>query len=266
MGEGWVSAPMKYSSFGKIRHLEGFLFGTSVFGLVLLIFAIVTDSQIRNTVIQHLPEMITALGSLIAAYLAVKGISHQVQSKIEIETSRRKSQLEAAKASLPLALSELHDACRSAIRFTYQTDRHADGVVEGSKAFAMSESALAILKECISYSDAKSAVRLANVIRHYQVSYSRTVSSYEEPTVIQAQFTNTFDWAVVLLLVEDCYEFARGISETIPAKITKGSLSSVFWFFNGIEFSANQRFMNDLTWRTDRGDLEFLWESTRPAE
>ena len=258
LGEG----TMKYLSFAKSKYLEGFLFGTSVSGLLLLIFIILTDAHVRNSVIQHFPEMITTLGSLIAAYIAIKGVSHQIQANIEIENSRRQSQFVASRASLPLALSQLHDACRGAIAFTYKMDRSTERAAEDATAFIMPEAALLILKECISYSDVQSASRLANVIRHYQVVYSRTITSYEESKVSQSPFTNTLDWGVVVLLIEDCDGFARGNSSNIPIKIDDASLHSVFSrFLHDIDFWNDQGFMDALKRRISEGELEFFIEA-----
>lgn len=247
-------------SLARSRYLEGILLGICASCFALFLIFLLVDTQIRGPLRGHLSILVTAIVTLLAAYLALRGISAQIQSNVEIEISRQQSQLEAARASLPLALSEINDVCRRAIIFTYRTDRHAEGAANASKLFVMPENALTVLKECITYSDISVACRLANVIRHYQVAYSRTVSSYEEPSVIKYQFTNTFDWAVVLLLLEDCYPFSRGSSDIIPAKITSRSLSSIFMFFNDPNLLSEAKFMDEVNRRDKLTSLEVDWD------
>ena len=219
-----------------------------------------TDGQISNSAIQHIPELLTALASILVAYLAIRGISHQVQSNLEIETFRRQSQLEAARASLPLALSQLSDICRRAIYFTYQTDRQADGAVKTTKEFALPETVLTSLKECISFADPKVASRLANLIRHFQVARSRTISSFEQPKVLKSDYTDMLDWATVQLLIDDCFDFARGISDEIPKAITKGSFPSVLMNIDLNDYYTNSKLQEAVKRRSKRNNIEFEWK------
>ena len=243
-----------------LRYTEGFLLGTSISGLIFLISVILLDNRFSIFFYSQLGTILPVLAAIYAAYLALQGTNKQIQSNLEIEVFRRESQLEAARASLPLALSQLSDVCRRAIIFTYETNRHAADAVETAKGFTMPEGALSILKECISYSEINVASRLANLIRHYQVAYSRTVSSYEQPEEGSGPFRDTFDWAVVSLLIENCFNFSRGSSNTIPAKITEGSFASVFCFSLKPNFWADANFMDEVKRRDMLDNLEFKWD------
>lgn len=248
------------SSLARSRYLEGLLLGICLSCFLLLLIFVTVQTEIKDPLRGHLPELLAGLGTVFAAYLALKGISAQIQSNLEIETIRRQSQLEAARASLPLALSELIGVCRKAMMFTYYTDRNAVGAIEAAKEFTMPDHALGILKECICYSDVAASSRLANIIRHYQVVFSRTLSSFENPGVGQMRYTHVFDWALVQLLLEDCFEFARSSSDTIPVKISERSFYSTFFRMDGSDFFANPSFMEEVNRRDQLGDFEISWD------
>ena len=260
MGAGGVKTMLTTSSLARSRYLEGILLGICLSCFLLLLTFVTVQTQIKGPLQGHLPELLAGLGTVFAAYLALKGISAQIQSNLEIETIRRQSQLEAARASLPLALSQLTSVCRKAIMFTYNTERNAVGAIEAAKEFTMLEHALGILKECICYSDVAVAIRLANIIRHYQVVFSRTISSFENPNTGKMHYTHVFDWALVQLLLEDCYDFARSNSDTIPVKISEGSFYSIFFSMDGSDFLANPDFMEEVNRRDQLGDFEISWD------
>lgn len=234
--------------------------GLAIASLIALIALVFCKSETWSDVPKQFFDFAAIPSAIWIAYIGWRAISKQIANDRELEFQRNRSLLEAARASLPLALTQLVDVCRRAILFTYQTDRHQSGAVEIAKGFAMPSEALSILKECISYSETNVAKRLANVIRHYQVAYSRTISSYEEPDVGKSPFTDTFDWAVVRLLLNDCFRFARGSSDTIPSEITEGSLYSVFLSFNDVNFLNDHDFTEEMKLRAKHGNLESLWD------
>jgi hypothetical protein len=245
-------------SFPQLKYREGFLAGFMMATFLLLVFTVWSDRTVIDNIKENFFGYFTLAGSLSAAYFAVKGISLQVEHLQESEDLRKESLLIAAKAGLSLTLSDLREVCRQAILFTLNTDRHANGAIATAQKLVMSEASLLALKECIEYADPNDGSRLANIIRHFQIATSRTIGSYQEPDVGKLPYTDTFDWATIQLLLDDCFAFARGQSEHIPARITNGTLYTALYSIDSIVIDDYDGLVEEIHRRSNFSSLEII--------
>lgn len=253
-----MSSKSYSSAFVSMRHTEGFLFGTAAASTFFLICLVLLDSKFQPFFLNKLLEFAAIPVALWVAFAGWRAVSKQVENDREMEMIRQRSSLEAEKASLAPVLSELSDVCRAAIVLTLQEPRGDADALKKIGMFGISDRALSVLKGCISYADSDTGDRLANIIRHFQVALSRTLSSYEDPKVGIAPYRNTLDWAVVQLLVDDCFEFARGKSQRIPKTISKGSLYSAISLISVVNVEDFDGLSDEITRRSKSGRLEFF--------
>ena len=67
------------------------------------------------------------------------------------------------------------------------------------------------------------------------------------------------DWMIVQLLIDDCFDFARGISDEIPRIITKGSHASVLMNIGLDGYYNNEKLQDAVKYRCKRDKIEFEW-------
>jgi hypothetical protein len=94
---------------------------------------------------------------------------------------------------------------------------------------------------------------------------SRTISSYEEPDVGKVPYSDTLGWATVQLLINDCFDFSRGRSSTIPMKITDGSPASVLFSIFSINIDDYTGLREEIDRRTAGTCLEII-SNTKSAD
>jgi hypothetical protein len=128
--------------------------------------------------------LLTGVAALVAAWWTVRQIRSQIRQTEELATDQRRRRERAARAMLPLALSELADyaaACMTrlhALRPYFRPDGSLDST-QADKAGAdwttpaLPQNVLAVVKECIEFVDDGPARTLAVLIRQFQVQHVR---------------------------------------------------------------------------------------------
>ncbi|WP_417816506.1 hypothetical protein [Tritonibacter scottomollicae] len=198
--------------FGSI----GFVIGFAYVGLL--------QGGVDGVVEKFFFDGIQILAPMLAAGAAFGSILLQIKETKVTAEEQRLAKLRAAKATLPLALSEIvrvsntgvDYACKDPAFFKLPNSRS-----EYENATGISEDTLNVLKTCIEFADEQSAKWLAVVLQHYQVANARFLSHFDDPDMLydecdQAAIISR--WLIVKALTAHLFDFARG-AETAPMEL-----------------------------------------------
>jgi hypothetical protein len=141
-----------------------------------------SDQVSANTI--QWETLVTGVGAVVAAYFTVRSLRQQIHQTRELADDQRRRRARAARATLPLALSQLTQYATSCIkelcdlRPCFQADGSVDRV-QGEQRFAawklphLPENILSSLQECIEFVDDEAAQAIVELIRHLQLQTSR---------------------------------------------------------------------------------------------
>jgi hypothetical protein len=244
------------------KRFKGFEFWDgAVFGaFVALEVAFITawswdyfDDQYWNIVSRFIAVPV----SLIGAFIALTTTRFQI-------SYNRNNDLEAWRAVLPLALSELIRISKNGLLIA------ADQAPVGSsphELLKLSPEALKTLQECIRSSDPVSREWLKVLVARYQVYYVRAEGLDQSPPPSEGADGVThfnperedalIDWATFFALVEHHFEYARGVSNQCDTYLNTKKISSSLKF-HLLSTNFDKRFNQRLQIRIDRisdGDI-----------
>jgi hypothetical protein len=218
----------------KKTFADGIALGVFLTLLVVFSLALLFDFRFfGNDADDYIQTLVTSVVAMGAGYLALWGIRHQVQQNFEVEEARRLNSLRAARASLPLALSDLVSTAQKVL------GRILDGTAKSPEELVTSISSPTVLEtisKCIEYSDTKSADRLAQIIRYIQLVRARFDVSHfanvyppnEQDWGVLGHNRTSYivDWAVLVAICNSAFGFARGSVPTIPSQISLADVSN----------------------------------------
>lgn len=203
----------------KHKFLDGFALGLAIgFMLSFLIIWVMDGSS--NVIQTYLSEHITHIVTVLAAALALFGISKQIQSNFELMEKTRLAKLDAAKATLPIVLSNIVGLCEE----RYYSIAFGQSTPEPSMQWEITDFELATLKECIEHSEGFEKVLLLQIGRVYQVLVSRwntlehnqIFGAPDTPTNTLAfanrleQFHAIEGWAALRSIAMSLFDYSRG--------------------------------------------------------
>lgn len=150
------------------RFLDGIALG------LLLGFAISTGSLwlidgTRGVVREFFYDHLTHFFTLTAAGLALWGVSRQIQSNVELAERHRRAKLDAARSSLPIVLSNIHEMCEVRCNAISQGDKTRPG----DKHWEITDFELSTLRSCIEHAEGIEKELMQQIIRVYQVLIAR---------------------------------------------------------------------------------------------
>jgi hypothetical protein len=128
--------------------------------------------------------LFSGFGALFAAYFTIRRLGEQIHQTQKLADDQRRRRARAARATLPLALSQLAQYSITCIQELYHLRRYfrADGSlgqeVEEIAAWSLpplSDNILTSLKECIEFVDDESAQAITILISHLQIQRSRVM-------------------------------------------------------------------------------------------
>jgi hypothetical protein len=152
--------------------------------------------------------------ALVGAWLTVRSVRTQIrQAEAQAEEVRKREEF-AAKAILPLALSQLSIYGQDCIRLLdpLAADSH---VPEGAQAPRVPERVISVLQECTRYADEKIASQIAILLGKLQVQQSRLnelLTQRAGQIIISHEITsNIIDAADVYARAAELYDYARDV-------------------------------------------------------
>jgi hypothetical protein len=128
--------------------------------------------------------LVAGLGAGVAAYFTIRHLNQQIRQTQKLADDRRERRARAARATLPLALSELAEYSISCIKELYDIRPcfKTDGIVDQKQREqrlsvwalpSLSENILSSLKECIEFVDDAPAQAITLLIQRLQIQRSR---------------------------------------------------------------------------------------------
>lgn len=201
------------------RYLDGLALGLAAGFIisVLIVWALEDAPAIVQT---FLSDHVTHAVTLLAAALALFGISRQVQSNFEMTERARLAKLDAAKATLPIVLSNINRLCKE----RYYAIALGTGSPTAGARWQISDIELSTLKECIEHADGIEKELMLEICRIYQVLVARWETlEFEElfhaPDVPEGsgalltrleQFGAISNWATLKAVCTALFDYARG--------------------------------------------------------
>ena len=139
-------------------------------------FAWLIDAEVWvGTKEKYLPALLTASATLISATVAVAGVLRGIQNQSMLADQARRRKLLAARASLPLALTELHKLAEN------QLVHHANATQQTENDFTqMSGTAQETLKLVIEHANAPTQKSLSFLLMAYQVLQARHLTEFSD--------------------------------------------------------------------------------------
>ncbi|UTW55341.1 hypothetical protein [Kordiimonas sp. SCSIO 12610] len=205
----------------------------------------------------------TLSGSFIAAFAAactVYIINKQIQQTQSIENTRRKNKLDAERAVLPHALSELTDYAKNSLELS---KRMAKGENFHPQRTNLPHVAIATLKKCIEFAPSPEKEKMAFILNELQVDQSRKqrecknyrgnsgylntiINSKKKPGQhLSSYFSSSYKCINILLIVDELWYFARATNKDEIDKVREPRNQRVHWYFRPAE-SEWQHFITRL--------------------
>lgn len=192
---------------------------------LLLGFAISTGSlwvigSTQGVVREFFDDHLTHFFTLTAAGLALWGVSRQIQSNVELAEHHRKAKLDAARSSLPIVLSNIHEMCEA----------RCDAISRGDKShpadkhWEITDFELSTLRSCIEHAEGIEKGLMQQIIRVYQVLiarwrgseftdlFSADVLSESDHRFLDRldQFHAMLNWITLRAIGDALFDYARG--------------------------------------------------------
>lgn len=223
-------------------YLKGAALGILI-GLLLSTITLWLISDSRSAVTDNIADHLTYLFTLIAAGLALWGVSNQIQNAVDLDEARRAARLDASLSSLPIVLSNLVQMAE--VRYHAVARGDLDGP-EDQVDWVITDFELSTLRECIEYSTGREKYLLQQVIRIYQVLVARWrgaegwVDLFSTPPVDSSdpaladrleQFYMLRNWIIFRSHCNALFDFSRGERTTQSNADMK---SSVLFFLRHI--------------------------------
>lgn len=160
--------------------------------------------------------LLAGLLALVGAWLTVQSVRTQIKrTEAQAEAARKREEF-AAKAILPLALSQLSIYGQDCIRLLSPLAAQPH-IPEGTQTPRVPESAISVLQECTRYADERIASKIAVLLGKLQIQQSRLnelLTRRGGEVIIGHEITsNMIDAADVYARTADLYDYARNVEE-----------------------------------------------------
>jgi hypothetical protein len=130
--------------------------------------------------------LLTGGAAVLAALFTIRKINEQIRQTGQLAADQRNRKARAARAMLPLALSEITEYATACINglLALQPLFLDESALDRSPAHSdlsswtlprLPENVLPLLKECIEYSDDRPAEAMRDMVRHFQVQNTRLI-------------------------------------------------------------------------------------------
>jgi len=201
------------------RFLDGLALGL-LFGFVISTGSFWLIDSTQGVVREFFDDHLTHFFTLTAAGLALWGVSRQIQSNVELAEHHRKAKLDAARSSLPIVLSNIHEIC----------EVRCDAISRGDKTrpedkhWEITDFEMSTLRSCIEHAEGTEKDLMQQIIRVYQVLIARWRSTeftdlFTEDVLADddhrlldrlEQFYAMLNWITLRAIGDALFDYARG--------------------------------------------------------
>ena len=201
------------------RFLDGLALGL-LLGFVISTGTLWLIDSTQAVVREFFDDHLTHFFTLTAAGLALWGVSRQIQSNVDLAEHHRKAKLDAARSSLPIVLSNIHEMCEA----------RCDAISRGDKTrsedkhWEITDFELSTLRSCIEHAEGTENELMQQIIRVYQVLIARWRMSefadlFSSDVLDEGdhrllnrleQFHAMLNWLTLRAISDALFDYARG--------------------------------------------------------
>ena len=218
MGEGGVRGAF------KLKFLLNFPFGVFIGFAIAISVAWKLDSDATEFIQKNWTYGFSAFITLLAATIALIGVFSSIENQNTIAQKNRDSDLAAAKAVLPLALT----------RMSRIADRGFDHSLRGAEYFKDNHNlalvaadvdipteVISVFQNCIRAESSMAAKWISVLIARYQLAHSTLVRESSDITLIMDanRAEHAARWAIVAAITDHLWDFARGELQEPPENL-----------------------------------------------
>lgn len=256
------------------RFLNGLALGLLI-GFVISTGSLWLISSTGGVVQEFFKDHLTHFFTLMAAGLALWGVSRQIQSNIELADHQRKAKLDAALSSLPIVLSNIHEMCEA----------RCDTILRGRKTrpedkhWEITDFELSTLRTCIEHAEGIEKELMQKIIRVYQILMVRwgkfdfedvfsSSASEENDHLLNRleQFYALLNWITLRAISDALFNYARREHSKPDRNEMRKSIFFTLRHLNpggldgggGFLLSNNPNYSNFLNHQILENHLEFL--------
>ena len=207
-------------------------------GFVLgMIVAAILDSRIQELIKDDWVQFVGMVVILLAAYSAWHGVQQQIHQQHQINQDTRHQELNASRALLPLALTQVLAITDEAIRFSLEADEfyaNSENYATVRDAIQLPAETLTVLQNCIRYSDQETNRWISAGIARYQIAGSRILGRIGVPNLVisdRNKAQSAADWCVVAALFSHLFPFARGSEIRVSERLDVNEIRVPIHFF-----------------------------------
>lgn len=198
----------------KPKFLLNFSAGLAIGSITSFLIAMFLSRDFGNYATEFYTFWLSAVVTLVAATLALAGVFATLNHQLELSEENRIRRLNASKAALPAALSELSQICRTGILASLngkdeKQSNETDALITKLTVSSKTASALTAV---IENADPKISQSLSSILADHQINFSRCIGRMErEYTSSASDCADTqIYWAYLSCRVGMCYDYARG--------------------------------------------------------
>lgn len=220
------------------KFLRNTAFGIFVGATLTLAFSWSVDSEVSIEIKRFYTFIFTAIISLIAATLTLVGVFTNIENQRHLDDEARHRKLNAAKALLPHALSQMCSVCRWGMRYSHSFNYYISDLGEepfetlSFSQLKLSDEVISVFRDLIELSDDEILTdRLAGILREHQVFLARWQDEFSpdaaHKVVSDADIRQrTTGWAYLYAITCSLFEYARNEHETLIETVSDKEISS----------------------------------------
>ncbi|MFY0617787.1 hypothetical protein [Shimia sp.] len=192
--------------------------GAAIGAGAALITVVSLDYSVRNNVQDNWAILLAAAATITAGVggglLAWKSAQRQVDNQNRLAEEENAKSLLAARAALPAVLANLYEKTSTSLKLLVSCSQRCEAPVDRYTEFQSTEiedAEMAILKECIKYSDVETSQWLSLIISHTQFNRSRLKSIVKQPRQRRTDQTanDAIEWYLLIAMIDHMWDFAR---------------------------------------------------------
>lgn len=198
----------------KLKFLLNFPAGLAIGSIATFSLAMFMNSDFSKNATESYTSWLPAGITLITAAVALAGVFATLNHQFELSEENRIRRLNASKATLPAALSELSQICRTGILASFngkdeKQSNESDALIT---KLTLSSKTASALTSVIENADPQISQSLSSILADHQINLSRCIGRMEQKYTSSAsdRADTQIYWAYLSCRVGMCYDYARG--------------------------------------------------------
>jgi len=222
----------------------------------------ILDTRMQPVLKESWIDFATIVTAVFAAFLALAGVSNQINSTREDSERVRQSSLKMAKAMLPHSLANMMEVARRGIRFNLNCTHETVEACDCNRDFELSAETLDRLAGLVQYSDSNDGEQIAKLVRMFQMMLSREENSFKDRTaseenvaILGMQDRNldqAVTWAEIHARTGAIFDYIDGETNRISGPLDETGLSSAFLQSDYFHLNLNPRLLAKVRLREAR--------------